>query len=80
VGRREKVEKTVDYICRQLDQLSVLESLPDGHVQPEQLMNRATDILSAVLTYLAVHIRHEPGRFGVVGIQAFLFRIINFPR
>jgi len=80
VGRREKVEKTVDYICRQLAQLSVLESLPDGHVQPEQLMNRATDILSAVLTYLAIHIRHEPGPFGVVGIQAFLFRIINFPR
>ena len=62
------VEKTVDYICRQLEQLGIIEQLPDADVPPEYLINRATDVLSATLTYLAVHIQHQPGRFGVFGI------------
>jgi len=43
------------------------------------MLNRATDI-SAVLTYLAVHIRHEPGRFGVVGtFKHFYSELLTSP-
>ena len=61
------VKKKVEYICQHLRQLNVIEQLPDADVPPEQLINRATDVLSSALTYLAVHIRYEGGRFGVVG-------------
>ena len=67
MGRQKVVEKTVEYICRQLEQLDIIEHLPDADVPPEYLINRATDVLSATLTYLAVHIHHQPGRLGVIG-------------
>ena len=67
IGRREMVEKTVDYICRQLSRLKVIEGLPDAKIESETLINRATDVLSGALTYLAVYITREPGVFGVLG-------------
>ena len=68
VNRKELIQKNVDYICRQLGQLNVIEGLPDTNDnQPKQLSNRATDVLSASLNYLAVHIRRDSGRFGLVG-------------
>src|SRR5271154_2544257 len=67
VSRKQLIQKNVEYICQHLGQLSVIEHLPDTDDQPKQLTNRATDVLSAALNYLAVHIRHEPGRFGVFG-------------
>ena len=67
VSRQELIQKDVEYICRQLEQLNVIEHLPDTDDPPTQLRNRATDVLSASLHYLAVHIRRESGRFGVVG-------------
>jgi hypothetical protein len=57
----------VEYICRQLEQLDIIKHIPDADVPPDYLINRATDVLSATLTYLAVHIHHQPGRFGVIG-------------
>jgi len=59
------VQKKVDYICRQLEQLNAIKDLPEADAQPEQVTNRATDVLTAIMTYLAIHIRHE--RFGVLG-------------
>jgi hypothetical protein len=68
VSRKELIQKNMEYICRQLGQLNVVEDLPDTNDdQPKQLTNRATDVLSASLNYLAVHIRRDSGRFGVVG-------------
>ena len=57
----------MEYICRQLEQLDIIKHIPDADVPPDYLINRATDVLSATLTYLAVHIHHQPGRFGVFG-------------
>ena len=68
VSRKELIQKSMEYICRQLGQLNVVEDLPDTNDdQPKQLTNRATDVLSASLNYLAVYIRRDSGRFGVVG-------------
>ena len=78
VGRQEMVEKTMDYICRQLGRLEVIEGLPDAKIESETLINRATDVLSGALTYLAVHISREPGVFGVLGIMTKTLRLANF--
>src|SRR5271154_3179572 len=67
ISRKELIQKNVEYICRQLGELNVIEHLPDTDDQPKHLINRETDVLSASLQYLAVHIRRESGRFGLVG-------------
>lgn len=61
------VQNKVEYICHHLRQLNVIEHFPDADVPSEQVVNRATDVLSSALTYLAVHIRYEGGQFGLVG-------------
>jgi hypothetical protein len=68
MSRRTVVQKTVEYICQQVGQLKIVENLPEANIRPDQLINRATDVLSASLNYLAVYIRREPGLFGVLGI------------
>ena len=68
----------MEYICRQLEQLDIIEHLPDADVAPDHLINRATDVLSATLTYLAVHIHHQPGRFGVIGILLNYGRLTSY--
>jgi len=62
------VEKRVDYICKQLGQLRVIEQIPtEIPLEHRQLLNRAADVLSAVLTFLAVNIRRAPSVLGVAG-------------
>ena len=68
VSRKDLIHKNVEYICRQLGQLNVIDHLPDTDDQPKQLTNRATDVLSASLKYLTIHIRRDSGRFGVIGM------------
>lgn len=70
IKRKEEIEKTLDYIYRQLGQLTAIQSLPDSVVPPQALINRATDVKSAVLVYVAVHIRHEGIRCGIIGMCA----------
>jgi len=68
LGRRDDIEKTLDYISRQLGQLQIIESLPTVNVPSQALINSAMDVRSAVMRYLAVQIRHESNALGVVGI------------
>jgi hypothetical protein len=70
IKRKEEIEKTLDYIYRQLGQLTGIQSLPDSVVPPQALINRATDVKSAVLVYVAVHIRYEGIRCGIIGMYA----------
>jgi hypothetical protein len=67
LARRKAVEKNLDYISRQLGLLEIIKRLPDTGVQPDQLVNRTVDVFSAALMYLAIHIRHESNRLGVMG-------------
>jgi hypothetical protein len=57
----------LDYISRQLGQLDIVQKLPDAGVPSDQLANRAMDVLSASLKYLAVHIHRESARLGIIG-------------
>jgi hypothetical protein len=62
------VEKQLDYIARQLEQLEIINRLPDAGVRSDQLVNRAIDVFSASLCYLALHIQKASARLGAVGI------------
>jgi hypothetical protein len=54
-------------MCQQLEQLDILDSLPDDFAQRESLVNRAMDIRSAFMLYLAAHIQHAVSPFGRIG-------------
>ena len=55
-------------MCQQLEQLKVIDSVPKDLEQRDILINRALDVRSACMQYLAVNIRHDATRFGTPGI------------
>jgi hypothetical protein len=65
--RRNSMAEKIEYISRQLAQLEIVKDLPDVDVNSDHLVNRAMDVLSASLMYMAIQIRHEAGYFGVPG-------------
>jgi hypothetical protein len=65
--RRNSMGEKLEYISRQLAQLEIVKDLPDVDVDSGHLVNRAMDVLSASLMYMAIQIRHEAGYFGVTG-------------
>jgi hypothetical protein len=71
LGRRDDIEKTLDYISRQLAQLQITESLPTANVPSQALINSAMDVRSDVMRYLAVQIRHESNALGIMGIDQY---------
>ena len=50
-----------------MEQLQVLDVLPDDLVQRDFVINRALDMRSASMVYLAVSIRHHSRRGGIPG-------------
>lgn len=58
--------KKLDFISRQLGQLRIIKNVPETILAVE-LVNRAMDVLSAALIFLAVHIRRESRYFGIIG-------------
>ena len=57
----------LDYIDRQLQQLRIVQDLPENSVSPDVLVNRAMDVRSASMNYVAVHIHHESQTYGTAG-------------
>lgn len=68
IARKEEVELKLDYICRQFEQIEIIKRLSDVDIKRDYIEDRAMDILSALLKYLAVHIRRQSSRFGIIGI------------
>lgn len=66
----------LDYISQQLGQLEIIKSLPEAGVPPDQLVNRSLDVLSAAIDYLAVHIRRESARLGIIRYRSY-FSLAN---
>jgi hypothetical protein len=64
ISRKAEVEKTLNFIHRQLSNLNVIHNLPESQKLPIELENRAIDVKSAALTYIAVHLRHESSQIG----------------
>jgi len=72
VGRREEVEKKLDYISQQLERLKITEQLPENtNVPSDALINRAIDVRSASMLFLAAHIRHESDHLGIIDTRHF---------
>jgi hypothetical protein len=65
----------LDYISRQLGQLDIVKRLPNAGVPSDQLVNRAMDVLSTSLKYLAVHIHRESAHLGVIGNSLLFFNL-----
>jgi hypothetical protein len=57
----------LDYISRQFIQLEIIKQLPDARARPDQVINRATDVLSATFCYLDDRICREASRLGLLG-------------
>lgn len=70
ISRKADIENTLDYISRQLEQIKIVDRLPGGLGQPNELVNRAMDVRSASMKYLTVHIRHMSKSFGVAGYHS----------
>jgi len=65
--RRDAIGRKLDYISRHLEQIEIVKQLPDTDIRSVQLEDRAMDVLSASLTFLAVNINYELGNLGMIG-------------
>jgi hypothetical protein len=66
----------LDFMVQQLDRLTIVESMPED-VDSAMVVNRALDVRSACLVYLALNIRHEATPLGTVGIMNQEFDLIH---
>jgi len=64
----------LDYVAQQLVLLDITAQLPDAKARPDQLINRATDVLSAAFCYLDVRIRYEAHCLGIFGKTSSISR------
>lgn len=67
VGRKEEVERTLNFMYQQLEQLEILDILPEELEQRESVISRAIDVRSAAMIYLAVNIYHQTTPLGDMG-------------
>jgi hypothetical protein len=63
--------KTLDYICQQFGHLKVVKSIPSDIEQSDRarLANRAMDVRSACILYLAAQLKHDATWLGIIGIN-----------
>ena len=65
--RKRDFETTLDYMCQQLEQLTIIDRLPEDLEQLESLVNRAMDVRTAFMVYLATHMGHDTTPLGNIG-------------
>lgn len=56
LARQAALEKSLDFMCQQLEQLDIVENLPPNIENKSIVINRAVDIRSACMIYIASHI------------------------
>lgn len=54
-------------MCQQLEQFKVIDNIPENLEQRDSLLNRALDVRSACMQYLAANIRHNATFLGTTG-------------
>jgi hypothetical protein len=74
VGRKEEVERTLNFMYQQLEQLEILNILPEELEQRVSVINRAIDVRSAAMIYLAVNIHHQTTALGDMGIRLYVYQ------
>jgi hypothetical protein len=76
LARTEELEKKLDYISQQIEQLKIINGLPENvDAGADALVRRAIDVVSASLLYLAVHIRRESSSLGIIGNHLLLDKL-----
>jgi hypothetical protein len=73
IGRKEELERTLEYISQQFAQLETVNFLPDDLEQREFVINRAMDVRSASMIYLALSIHHDETSLGTAGTEFLLY-------
>ena len=74
IARKKNLDASLDYICQQLEQLSLVDVLPHDLKQREFIISRAMDVRSASMLFLAVNICHDSAPLGIPGCAALLLR------
>jgi hypothetical protein len=61
--------QSMDYICQQFGHLKIVKSVPSDIRQDDRirLANRAMDVRSACIVYLAAQLKHDKAWLGIVG-------------
>jgi len=67
ITNEARLPDVLESITQLMEQLAVLDVLPDGLEQSDFVCNRALDVRSASMVYLAVCIRHHSIRGGIPG-------------
>jgi len=67
ITRKSEIPDVLETIFQLMEQLAVLDVLPHDLEQSEFVCNRALDVRSASMVYLAVSIRHHSIRGGLPG-------------
>ena len=62
----------MEYMCQLLRQIEAVEKFSDD-LDNESLVNRAIDVRSASMLYLAAHVRHGKNRLGEIGASPIAF-------
>jgi hypothetical protein len=73
LSRKEELDQVLDYFSQQLEELEVVSVLPDDIEQRDYVLNRALDVRSASMLYLAVHLHHGSTAFGTLGTATSSF-------
>jgi len=68
IGRKEELERALEYLSQQFAYLEMVNVLPDDLEQREFVANRALDVRSAAMMYLAFMVGHDATPLGTPGI------------
>jgi hypothetical protein len=69
IRRKEELGSTLEYISQQFAQLETVNFLPNDLEQREFVINRAIDVRSASMVYLALSIRQDTTLLGTPGTK-----------
>lgn len=64
----------MEYLSHQFAFLEIVKALPDDMDHREFVVNRALDVRSASMIYLASMVRHNATAFGTTGAIPYHFR------
>jgi hypothetical protein len=67
IARKKELDKLLDFMCQQLELLKVIDRIPKDIKQLDVLINRALDVRSACMRFLALNIRHDATILGTPG-------------
>ena len=67
IGRKEELGRTLEHLSHQFAHLEMMKVLPGELEQREFVINRALDVRSAAMMYLAVSIPHDATPLGTPG-------------